>query len=195
MPALAQSISQNQWYSAQFGASNTPVFGPPSATGYNAPTMGGGTQNSIAAPTGTVWTVNMTSAGFLTVTDLETSGDRFTVDVNSAPATSLTNTWLNPPGQQAVGDQTSVPVVNGAFSCGGTGAENIGGCLANGDYSSGTFALPAGVDTINMQFDGVIKFGNMAFTADAIPEPASMTLLGMGLLGLGALRRRRRTQE
>ena len=200
VPADAAAIVANQWYTGHFTATPSPLFagiGPGGTLGTHGPILPTGFANAIAAPGSTTapfsLTITLPSGGYLTVTDVEDSGDRFTMDVNGAPATAAVGnpSGLTPGGQQAVGDMTSVPVPGAAFC-----SESISTCLSNPDFSSGTFVLPAGTDTITGTFLGVIGFGRMDLIVEpastAAPEPATLSLLGAGLAALGLIRRRRR---
>jgi hypothetical protein len=99
---------------------------------------------------------------------------------------------LTPGGQQAVGSETSVPV--GGADC----AENISCSLSNAHFSSGTFVLPAGTDTISGTLVATNPETNvfMDFIVEpkpvTIPEPATWLMLSSAVLGFGVVRRRNR---
>src|SRR5208337_5005832 len=78
MPAAKADnpIASNQWYSAAFTcAAGCWVSSPPYSTATDGEILPGGTEDSVAAPSGTGWIV--TGPGTLTVTDIEESGDQF----------------------------------------------------------------------------------------------------------------------
>ena len=199
MPAQADTIVTNQWYSARFNPTvGSPLLVSPIAVGTNGPILPSGTANALAAP-GTPGTnlsavITLPNGGFLTATDNGASGDRFMMDVNGIGATAAVGnpSGLMPGGQQAVGSDTSVPV--GGADC----VLNISACLSNPDFSSGTFALPAGPDTISgvlvaaEGFAGFMNFIVEPKPATTIPEPATWLLLSSALLGFGVVRRRNR---
>ena len=198
VPADAAAIVANQWYTGHFTGIPSPLFAGAYSLGTNGPILPTGVANAIAAPGSTTapfsLTITLPNGGYLTVTDVEDSGDQFAMDVNGAPATAAVGnpSGLTPGGQQAVGDETSVPVPNAAYC-----SENISTCLSNPDFSSGTFLLPAGTDTITGTFLGVIGDGDMDLIVEpaattATPEPATLSLLGAGLAAFGLIGRRRR---
>jgi len=191
VPALADPspISPNQWYSGQFGTIvNTPVFAPGAGYGTDGPLLDGGTGTAISPGVGsTSWSITMPDDGFITFTDLQQSGDQFAVTVNGDPGDPA-DSPLVPPGQSALdGGDTSVPTT-GHSAC----SSDISACLTDPFYSSGTFLLPAGPDVISAEFVGGLGNGFVDFYAN-VPEPASMTVLAAGVIGLGIVRRRSRS--
>lgn len=94
----------------------------------------------------------------------------------------------------------------------GGGYFDVTGGMAAGNFDTNTRALSAGVDGRTIEFadfsftssfqllpngsftDGGVTyglFGTNDLQGDSIPEPGSMALIGAGLIGLGALRRRK----
>ncbi|HEX4179244.1 MAG TPA: PEPxxWA-CTERM sorting domain-containing protein [Caulobacteraceae bacterium] len=193
-PALAASaISAGQWYAFMFGTQvPSAISGPAFNTGTDGPLPGGGTEDSINAPTGSSWSITLARSSYVTFTDLETSGDQFQVFVNGVGATPTTNT-LSPAGQAGLtGGLTSTPNASAALI-----GEDIGGALANSDFSSGTFLLPQGTDIISANYLGVIGNGDGAFFVggSAVPEPATWAIMLIGFGGIGASMRTTRQKR
>lgn len=172
-PASAASIVTNQWYEGSFNAAGSWVFGGSSfggPNGYNGPILPSGTANPVFAPDGTSWSISLPSGGFLTLTDIQISGDRFDVYLNGSLAGS-----------------TSAPV-------GGSYTSDISAALADPNFSKGTFALGAGTTDISFLFTGSINYGNMEFIVQGnpVPVPATLGLAAAAAAALGLVRRRRR---
>jgi PEP-CTERM motif len=158
----ADNITTGQWYAFAFGATGAAL------TGGGVP---GTSPNGVSAPSAP-WTITLSKPATLTVTDVETSGDQFTMFDNG---TLLGTTSTPVPFAEQVGE---------CISC----------ALASSNFSHGTFALQAGVNVISGTFDGAVGFGDGDFIVSNVPEPASWALMLIGVGGLGvALRSRRRT--
>jgi PEP-CTERM motif len=108
--------------------------------------------------------------GFNSTTELPESGFTPTTPLN-------THGWIDMYGTQRSGF---------ACSCGNTESWLIG---TPGEFTSVLQAL--GGTTSQYDFFLVDTFGN-EWAGNRVPEPASLMLLGSGLLGLGAVNRKRR---
>jgi hypothetical protein len=162
-PAAADNIVKDVWYSFSFESTGSALD-----SGFVAGTSPSG----VIAPSAP-WVITLAAPAVLTVTDLETSGDRFTFYDFGALLGS-----------------TSTPVDFASYV-----GECISCALADPNYSHGSFLLGAGVHSLTGTFDGDITFGDGAFKISAAPEPSSWGMMIMGLAGLGGLLRSRRKSQ
>ena len=191
----ADNIVLNQWYTGQFGETiPSPLSGPGVAASTDGPVLPGGFANAALAPAGTSWTITLSGAGTLTVTDVEESGDMFQLFDNGSPmtlaASPFTATGQNPGQAGVIGGFTSTP------NLGDQVGEDIDGALGDANFSSGTFLLGSGANVITGTYLGNVGDGDFNFIAESsarVPEPATwMTLLiGIGAIGTGLRMRRR----
>ena len=190
--AMADNIVLNQWYTGHFTGTPSPLFGNASFADTHGPVLPWPAfanalpaPGSTGLPNGAVWTITLSHSGTLTVTDVETAGDRFELwdnGVPMGPAASPFGPAPQNPGQAAVGNATSVP---GCLGC-ETGVSDINYALGDSNYSSGTFRLHPGVNAITGEFIGSIGFGDFNFIAElGIPEPSTWAMMMLGFAGLG----------
>jgi hypothetical protein len=168
-------------------------------TGFVATSISGGTVDF----TGGVANFYVLAAG----TPISGFGS-FAADVAAIQAGTL---WLstagapqNPAGNTLISNLTTTGTI-GAFTAGsGNGFLDVTGGDAAGNFDTNTFAnafdlggysdLTLTSDFTNGQgtsSDGLPVGGSATVKANAIPEPISLGLLGIGLLGLGMARRRK----
>ena len=162
-PAQASTIDTDIWYAGHFGSTAGVGFSPGSFVGTSPPD---GNPTMIAPAGGAPWTITLSKPGELTITDVQESGDQFTLTFTGATTGTVT---------------TSTPVPFGA---------NVGVCiscaLSNPDFSSGVFALNAGTTTffgapVTMRAPGDFEFE----VTNGVPEPSTWAMILLGFAGLG----------
>ena len=192
LPSAANAqtvINLNQWYTGHFTGTPSPIFaGSGSGAAYThgpiLPWPNFGNAIDLPATTANSWAVFTSNGGTLTVTDVQTSGDRFEMFDNGnpmVPANSPFGGLPQNPGQAAIGNLTSVP----CNFCESTGSTDINYFLGDANYSSGTFALYAGWNVISGTFIGVVGNGDVNLIAEGVPEPSTWALMAIGFAGLG----------
>jgi len=191
-PAQADNIVLNQWYTGHFTATPSPLQGGITiALGTHGPILPWpGFGNAVTAPA-PAWTITLSNSGTLTVTDIERAGDHFQMFDNGVPMTPAGSPFgpapQNPGQAGLAGGFTSVPNANGDYI-----ATDINAALGDANFSSGTFYLHSGVNSITGEFLGSIGFGDFDFIAEStVPEPAAWTLMLVGVGAIGFAMRRR----
>jgi PEP-CTERM motif-containing protein len=160
-PARASTIDTDIWYAGHFGSTAGVGLSPGFVVGTSPPDG----NPTMIAPAGAPWTVTLSKPGELTITDVEESGDQFTLTFTGATTGTVT---------------TSTPVL------GADVGECISCALSNPDFSSGVFALNAGTTS----FVGAPVFmrapGDFDFEVTTIvPEPSTWAMMALGFAGLG----------
>lgn len=158
--------ADGSWHEFLFGLAGTFATG---CGGGCVPTINPVAEDTSSPP----WT--FTDEATITVLDMFQRGDRFQL-FDFGVSVGL----------------TSVPINDGANLC----DNNIGTCLVTPGYSLGTFVLGPGSHSLTIEIvqnAAGTSGGAAVFQASpTIPEPATITLLGIGLIGTGTFLRRRR---
>lgn len=168
LPAIAGlvDINSNKWFEFKFGQAGSWAVGCASG-GCIASTSG----NSVFLDD-PAWTFSMGSSSVLKITDAFLKGDSFNVyDFGTLIL--------------------EMPTVLALGACG----DDPNNCYGTTDVSYGSIILPAGDYSLTIQVaESPSGTGAAYFRIDpvvGVPEPLSIMLLGLGFLGLGAIRRSR----
>lgn len=137
---------------------------------------------------------NTFSGGYLNL--YSDNHNNFNNNLNGATGAGATDTdlggaWLM---LQAVSSQfiSTSPDVNNPLQSGQLNVQwEVVGGLAAGNFVNNFYTTYDARTRASAEFEGQTATGNGTFNANTIPEPESLVLVGLGLLGLAAARRRK----